>query len=75
MKRYVLYGECSGELYANENIVEFYKTMVEIKKTDKENNIQDTYYCEMEIENGNSLDIYDIKVFRRGNKVFVRGVK
>lgn len=75
MKNYVLYGEYSGELYSNKNLVEFYKTMIEIKKSDKENNIQDVYYCEMQIENGDSLDIYDVKVFRRGNKIFVRGVK
>lgn len=73
-KLYVLYGNASGELHSDSNIVEFYKMMKNIKEFDRSNGIQDTYYCELHISDDEECSIYDVKIYRRGNKIFCKGL-
>ena len=81
MKEYVFSGECSGELYRSKSLVDMYKTSKEIKEFDRKNGIKDTYYYEVENvsnekdERGHTI-VYSqqVKIYRRGNKLFCRGV-
>lgn len=81
MKEYVFSGESSGELYRSKSLVDMYKTSKEIKEFDRKNYIQDTYYYEVEFENGDKDErgrtiVYrqEVKIYKRGNKIYCKGV-
>lgn len=47
MKEYVVYGEESGEVKSFKSLKEAQKFIKELKRFDKENNIEDNYYIEV----------------------------
>lgn len=47
-KHYVVYGEESGEMKVFETLKEAQQFIKELKRFDKEENIQDNYYIEIE---------------------------
>lgn len=74
MKEFVFSGENSGELYRSKSLVDMYKVSKGIKELDKKNDIQDKYYYEVEIEKGEYLEIGEVKIYKRGNKVFWKSI-
>lgn len=81
MKEYVFSGECSGELYRSKSLVDMYKVSKDIKEFDRKHYIQDTYYYEIEFENGDKNEMgqtivytQDVKIYKRGNKIFCKGI-
>lgn len=55
------------------SIVDAYKALQDIKKEDHEENIKgNEYYFELEEETTNTTYIYDVKIYRRGNKLFMK---
>lgn len=81
MKEYVFYGEESGELFRSKSLLEMYETSKEIKEFDRKNYIQDTYYYEVEVENGDKNEygekivyVQEVKIYRRNNKIYCKRI-
>ena len=74
MKEYVFFGNFSGELYRSKSLIDMYKTSKDIKEFDRKNYIEDTYYYEVEIEKENTIEIAEVKIYKRGNKIFCKSV-
>ena len=79
MKEYVFSGECGGELYRTSSLIDMYKVSKDIKEFDRTHYIQDKYYYEVEIENGDKNEqgqtiVYtqEVKIYKRGNKIFCK---
>lgn len=70
----VLYGEESGEINSYPTLWDAYRGLKEIKKFDKENRIEDKYYFMHEYEKDGALYQGEIKIYRRGNKIFYKYV-
>lgn len=80
-KEYVFSGELSGELYRSKDLVDMYKTSKEIKEFDRKNYIEDTYYYEIEYENGDKNEqghtlVYsqEVKIYKRKNKIYCKAI-
>ena len=71
-KTFVFYGEESGEICRSSSLNEIYKKFKEVKEFDRKNKIKDNYYFEMEIIKDNELIISDIKIYKRGNKIYCK---
>ena len=81
MKEYVFYGEASGELFRSKSLLEMYETSKEIKEFDRRNYIQDIYYYELEVENGDKNEygekivyVQEVKIYRRNNKIYCKRI-
>ena len=81
MKEYVFYGEESGELFRSKSLLEMYETSKEIKEFDRKNYIQDIYYYEVEVENGDKNEhgekivyVQEVKIYRRNNKIYCKRI-
>ena len=81
MKEYVFYGEASGELFRSKSLLEMYETSKEIKEFDRKNYIQDIYYYEVEVENGDKNEygekivyVQEVKIYRRNNKIYCKRI-
>lgn len=74
MKEYVFSGNFSGELYRSKSLIDMYKTSKDIKEFDRKNYIEDTYYYEVEIEKENTIEIVEVKIYKRGNKIYCKSI-
>lgn len=74
MKEYVFSGECSGELYRSKSLVDMYKVSKDIKEFDRGHYIQDKYYYEVEIYKGDVVEVCEVKIYKRGNKIFCKSI-
>lgn len=70
----VLYGEYSGEVSSYPTLWDAYRGLKEIKKSDKENGIEDDYYFMHEYEKDGALYQSEIKIYKRGNKIYYKYV-
>lgn len=80
-KEYVFSGNFSGELYRSKSLIDMYKTSKDIKEFDRKHYIQDTYYYEIEFENGDKNEqgqtiVYtqEVKIYKRGNKIYCKSI-
>ena len=69
-KEIVLYGEESGEIASYKNILDAYLGLKDIKRMDKEENIDDKYYFMYEVSTDKEIRQYPIKIYRRNNKIY-----
>lgn len=55
------------------SILEAYKALQECKQVDKEENIKgNEYYFELEEETADTIYTSEVKIYRRGNRVFMK---
>lgn len=74
INRIVLYGEDSDEVNSYPTLWDAYRGLKETKKFDKENGFEDKYYFMHEYEKDGALYQREIKIYRRGNKIFYKYV-
>lgn len=80
-KEYVFSGEYSGELYRSKSLADAYNVSKDIKESDRQYNIQDNYYYEVEYETGEKDEnghtiVYsqEVKIYKRNNKIYCKGI-
>ena len=80
----VLYMNDGVECGRTKNVVEAYKLLQECKRSDKDywNDYEckgkmpkNDYYFELEEETEDTVYCMSIKIYRRGNKVYMKGVE
>lgn len=75
-KEIVLYTvEESEEIGRYETLWDAYRGLQEIKEFDKRNGMSgEKYYFQYEIENEDSVLVREMKIYRRGNKIYYKWV-
>ena len=74
MKEYGLFSEELGEEFRSSSLVAVYKEWRRLVQDDKDHHDKKTYYFYLIETEGDVEYRTEVKIYRRGNKVFCKGV-